>query len=94
MDKLYQSNKELEKQLTKNSVIDYILKHYTKISNEQTQDEYYINNEQKNDINKLFSKYHIQADYQKVVEKIFTPTPTIKEITSKMTPQIASVLSE
>ena len=94
VDKLYQSNKELEKQLTKNSVIDYILKHYTKISNEQTQDEYYINNEQKNDINKLFSKYHIQADYEEIVKRIFQPTQTIQQVKAEIIPPIAYALSE
>ena len=83
-----------EKQLTKNSVIDYILKHYTKISNEQTQDEYYINNEQKNDINKLFSKYHIQADYEEIVKRIFQPTQTIQQVKAEIIPPIAYALSE
>ena len=94
VDKLYQSNKGLEKQLTKASVIAYILKNYTKISNEQTKDEYYINNEQKNDINKLFSKYHIQADYEEIVKRIFQPTQTIQQVKEKRRQQIANALSQ
>ena len=92
VNKLYQKDPSLETQLTKDWTIKYILKHYTKVSDNNANDEYYINNEQSKKMDELFQKYQIQEMYQNVVQKIFQPKQRIETIQEKVSGKIAKTL--
>ena len=92
VNNLYKKDESLEKQLTKDWTIDYILQHYTKVSDNNANDEYYINNEQSQKMDELFKKYHIKETYQNVVQKIFQPKQGIETIQKKVKGEIANTL--